>query len=637
MGRFLRFGLFLVFLLSACAPQTDSVAEPTDIPAPTSLPAPAHAEEIRFGLIGELQQVNVWELYDGSGSTYANRAVFGSLHPRLYQRSPVDSSLQPLVADGFPSEVVQDGDGYSATVKLRAGLKWTDGSPFTADDVAFTANTVLAFEFGYDWGAFYPRDFLARAEAVDSTTVKFIFKQKPNVGIWQYGILQAPIVQKAFWDSAAQKAADQLPDESLRSEIADFRANLEVAQTTLADLTAKVISLKVNGLQDRKIEGDHLRMEREVLYLKETLENLLEDYADRVKLAQEALHDLDDSEEPTLGVWVTGEMRDGLWVNLANPDSPFEEPNFDRASYRFFDDEESALTAFQNGEVDFILSPLTSPPDGATLNPSSSARFLVFNPANIFLADPALRSALSCLIDRDKLAADILQNKATPLDAFVLSPQWHDANQKVPCGGMDQPARVAYAVDTLKNAGYSWGQEPVAQTYGQNLALPNGEAFPKVTLLAPSKEEDPLRYAAAKYIAEQSQSLGIHLAVRESTLDEVVYAVYSSGKYDMAMMGWRLADYPAYLCEWFGGQAPLLYTGDRLKVVCETLEAETNLEAARQVVAQIESALLSELPFLPLFTVAQADVYRNLSYPSPVILNGWSGLHGAPSYAVPLQ
>jgi ABC-type transport system substrate-binding protein len=635
MGRFLRFCLFLVFLLSACAPQADSVAEPTDIPVPTSLPAPAHAEEIRFGLIGEMSQVNVWELYDGSGSTYANRAVFGSLHPRLYQLSPVDSSLQPFAADGFPSEVVQDGDGYSATVKLRADLKWTDGSPFTAEDVAFTANTVLVFEFGYDWGAFYPHDFLARAEAVDPTTVKFIFKQKPNVGIWQYGILQAPIVQKTFWDSAVQEAAGQLPDESLHAEIADFRANLEVAQTTLADLTAKVISLKVNGLQDRKIEGDHLRMEREVLYLRETLENLLEDYADRVKLAQGALHDLDDSEEPTLGEWATGAVQDGKWVNPANPDFPFGAPNFDRASYLFFDDEEAILTTFQNGEVDFILSPLANPPEGATLNPSSSARFLVFNPANIFLADPALRSALSCMIDRDKLTADILQNKATPLDAFVLSPQWHDANQKSPCAGMDQSARVAYAVDMLKNAGYSWGQEPAAQSAGQNLTLPNAEAFPKVTLLAPSKEEDPLRYAAAKYVAEQAQSLGIHLAVREATLDEAVYAVYSSGKYDMAIMGWRLADYPAYLCEWFGGQTPLLYAGDRFKVVCEAIRAEMNLDAAHQAVAQVESALSSELPFLPLFTVTQVDVYRNLSYPNHGILNGWAGWYGAPSYAVP--
>lgn len=635
MRRFARFGLFLLFLLSACAPQFDSLAEPTDLPAPTSFPAPAHAEEIRFALIGKMPQVNVWELYDDSGSTYVNRSVFGSLHPRLYQLSPLDSSLQPLAADGFPSEVVQDGDGYSATVKLRVDLKWTDGSPFTADDVAFTANTALTFEFGYDWGAFYPRDYLAHAEAVAPSTVKFIFKQKPNVRIWQYGVLQAPIVQKDFWASEVQEAANQLPGESLRAEIADFRADLEIAQATLDDLNQKVISLKVNGLQDRKIEGDQLRMQREVLYLQETLENLLEDYAEQVESAQATLHNLDDTEEPTLGAWMSGAAQDDKWVNPANPDFPFGVPNFDRASYRFFDDEESALTAFQNGEVDFILSPLTNLPDGATLNPNSSARFLVFSPANNFLADPALRSALSCVIDRDKLAADILQNRATPLEAFVLSPQWHDANQKPPCSGMDQSARVTYAVGALKNAGYSWGQEPAAQAPGQKLTLPSGEAFPKVTLLAPSKAEDPLRYTAAKYVAEQAQSLGIQLAVREATLDEVVYAVYSSGKYDMAMMGWRLAEYPAYLCEWFGGQTPLLYTGDRLKPVCEALEAETKLEVARQAVAQIESALSSELPFLPLFTVTQVDAYRNLSYPAPSILNGWAGMYGAPLYAAP--
>jgi len=47
--------------------------------------------------------------------------------------------------------------------------------------------------------------------------------------------------------------------------------------------------------------------------------------------------------------------------------------------------------------------------------------------------------------------------------------------------------------------------------------------------------------------------------------------------------------------------------------------------------------LMSELPFIPLFTVMRTDVYRNLSYPLPAvkILNGWGGLYGAPSYAIP--
>jgi ABC-type oligopeptide transport system substrate-binding subunit len=116
-----------------------------------------------------------------------------------------------------------------------------------------------------------------------------------------------------------------------------------------------------------------------------------------------------------------------------------------------------------------------------------------------------------------------------------------------------------------------------------------------------------------------------------------VYAVYSSQKYDMALMGWRLSEYPAYLCEWFGGKNPLLYNSTRLKSTCDALETESNLNAARQAVSQIEAALMSELPFIPLFTVMQADVYRNLSYPVPAgnIINGWSGLYGAPSYAIP--
>jgi hypothetical protein len=114
-----------------------------------------------------------------------------------------------------------------------------------------------------------------------------------------------------------------------------------------------------------------------------------------------------------------------------------------------------------------------------------------------------------------------------------------------------------------------------------------------------------------------------------------VYAVYSSQKYDMALMGWRLSEYPAYLCEWFGGDNPLLYNSDRLGPVCEALKSESNLEVARPAVTQIESALLNELPFIPLFTVAQADVYSNLSYPVSGVRNGWAGLYGAPSYAIP--
>jgi ABC-type transport system substrate-binding protein len=636
MRRFFRAALFLILLLAACQPQTDSA--PTNIPSPTESRPPAHAPEIRFALIGETQQISVWQLFDQSGSTYATRALHSGTLPSLYHLDPLDSSVQPLAAEGNPSEVAQDGDEYSATVKLRADLKWTDGSPFTAEDVVFTANTVLTFEFGYDWGAYYPRAVLDHAVALDPFTVQFIFNQKPNVGHWQYGVLQAPVVQKAFWESAAQESADLLPNEALLAKIAEIRANLSVAQPVLEDLTAQVTALKVNGKQNRKTESDYTRMQGEVVYLQATLENLLEDYAAQVKLAQEFLFAVDNAGEPTLGTWLPAVEKDGAWISQANPDFPFGKSNFDRASYSFFKNELGAVSAFQNGEVDFILSPVEKfPADEQSLkfNPSYSARFLVFNPLNGYLADPAFRSALACVIDRNMLAADILQNKAAPLDSFVLSSQWHDVNLKDACAGMDKPARVAYAVQHLKDAGYSWTQEPGAKNAGQNLLLSNGGAFPKITLLAPSKDEDALRYAAAKYIAEQAQYLGIPFAVREASLNDVVYAVYSSQKYDMALSGWRLSEYPTYLCEWFGGENQPLYNSARFQSACDALEGESNLGVARQAVNQIESALMSELPFIPLFTVMQVDVYRNISYPKQDVLNGWGGLYGAPASAMP--
>ena len=641
--RFYCFGLFLTLLAVSCTPsKADPAAEPTSISFAAASPLPAHTPEIRFALIGEAAQVNVWQLFDQTGGTYVNQAIYSATLPSLYQLVPQDSSFQPQAAEGLPSEVLRDGDKYSAIVKLRPNLKWTDGSPFTAGDVVFTANTVLGFEFDYDWGAYYPRAVLDHAEAVDPVTIKYIFKQKPNVGDWQYGLLQAPIVQKAFWESSVQNAAGFLPGSVLRAKIAEFRTSLDVAQSVLADLTAQVTSLRVTGKQDRKIEGDHTRMQGEVVYLQATLENLLEDYAAQIKLAQETLHGVNSDEEPTLGAWMAAVKKDGFWQKQANPEFPFGKPNFDRASYYLFMDEQAAVNAFQNGEVDFVLSPIDKiPPDelAAKSNPSTSARFLVFNPLNSYLASPAFRSALSCMIDQDVLSTESLQNKAAPLDAFVLSNQWHDASLKIVCAGMDRSERIAAAVKLLKDAGYSWTLEPDMENAGQKLSMSNGEAFPKITLLAPPKIEDALRYTAAKYIAEQAQYLGIPLAVEDAGLNDIVYAVFSSQKYDMAIMGWRLSEYPGYLCEWFGGKDSFLYKSTRLEAVCGALTAESNLGSARKLAAQVESVLISELPFIPLFTVMQADVYRNLVYPAPVenILNGWAGLYGAPSYAIPAR
>ena len=81
---------------------------------------------------------------------------------------------------------------------------------------------------------------------------------------------------------------------------------------------------------------------------------------------------------------------------------------------------------------------------------------------------------------------------------------------------MDKSARVDVCRKAFEGCWIFMGaRSQTAENVGQNLVLSNGEAFPKISLLAPSKDEDALRYAAAKYIAEQAQYLGIPFTVRE--------------------------------------------------------------------------------------------------------------------------
>ncbi len=272
MRRIFTAGFFLTLLLVSCAPQLDSVAEPTSIPAPTELPPPAHAPEIKFALIGQPQDVNIWALFDEAGASHANYALRSEYWPRLYHIAPQDSSFQPFVADGLPSEVTQDGKLFSATVKLRIDLQWTDGSPFTAEDVAFTANTALAFELGYDWRIYYPLDYLLRVEALDSATVKYYFKQKPNISVWQYGILQAPVVQQAYWESSVADAAKFLPTKELRTQINEARIYLSTVQSSVEDLTAKAVAIRITGQEDKQLESQLLRRTSELGFAQNNLD-----------------------------------------------------------------------------------------------------------------------------------------------------------------------------------------------------------------------------------------------------------------------------------------------------------------------------------------------------------------------------
>src|SRR4029079_14987395 len=70
-------------------------------------------------------------------------------------------------------------DGKSVTYKLKQGVKWSDGQPFSADDVAFTFEYVANKESSATSAGTFQA--VEKVEALDPNTVKVTFKE-PTAG-----------------------------------------------------------------------------------------------------------------------------------------------------------------------------------------------------------------------------------------------------------------------------------------------------------------------------------------------------------------------------------------------------------------------------------------------------------------------
>ena len=94
-----------------------------------------------------------------------------SCYSRLYQQQPDGSYLPELAESAEPNKTVDQWQ-----VKLKSGVVWHDGSPFTADDVTYTYGAILSRNPIYA-AALANFPMIKRVVKVNAQTVKFVLNR----------------------------------------------------------------------------------------------------------------------------------------------------------------------------------------------------------------------------------------------------------------------------------------------------------------------------------------------------------------------------------------------------------------------------------------------------------------------------
>jgi len=207
-------------VLTACGGATPAATQPpavaTEPPAPaTEAPlapgAPLPRNETLYFNGQQWGPLVGWNPYSNSnnnamaiGQNDSARVIMFET-PYLYNM--LDGKQYPLLADG---DYTWNDAHTEITFKLKAAAKWSDGTPVTADDVAYTWATNVKYETGVGTGN---KDFIDTIEAVDPQTVVVKAKldadgKAVNALVVSAYLSTNYVIQKAWTQTLEARSAD---------------------------------------------------------------------------------------------------------------------------------------------------------------------------------------------------------------------------------------------------------------------------------------------------------------------------------------------------------------------------------------------------------------------------------------------
>ncbi|MEP3440575.1 MAG: peptide ABC transporter substrate-binding protein [Sulfitobacter sp.] len=215
----------------------------------------------------------------------------------------------PTVANGGVSE-----DLTSITWKITPGIKWSDGTPFTAADVKFTADYCMNPEGGCAQGAKF--DGVQSIETPDDLTVVLTFAEPTPYPYLPFVGAESPIIQAAqFADCLGAKApecteANFNPIGTGPFTVTEFRPNDVI--TLAANENYREEGKPAFATMTLKGGGDAAAAGRAVLETGEF------DYAWNLQLAPDVIAKM-ESAGKGLALAGFGPLLERIEINLTNP------------------------------------------------------------------------------------------------------------------------------------------------------------------------------------------------------------------------------------------------------------------------------------------------------------------------------
>ena len=622
----------LAIVVAGCTSETPAESDESGAPEPSGSGAPpttggGDLGTYTLGIFEDVTTDNQWAFNEATEGTVWNQYFLSPTTAGMYTISYPGIEFVPDLADGELQPAVQDGDEWVGEVTLRSGLLWSDGEPFSAEDVAFTWQTVVDTELQAGWLDYTDGPTadgpITAVEAVDDLTVRVTFNAQPGLAIWGpgTGITTMPIQPMHFWQPVVE--------EALASD--DPATELMAA----SGLEAPAIGPTVVGELE---EGSFAAATKNPNYY-------------------------DDGASKTSGgvTWTEGPFADDF-------------------QYPLYGGQEAAVLALADGEVDYLLNPLgmqrgfqdqvsENPDLTAVVNPTNGYRFLAFNHARAPMSDPAFRDALTALINKEFVTENLLQGVAFPL--YVILPEgnvaWYNeevANELATEGyaGLDPGGigveRKQIAMDLLTDAGYTWETAPTIEgegeaavfTAGAGLIGPDGEPVGQLEMITPTASYDPLRAQFASYISGVAQEMGIDLVAIPTDFTKIVADVFAlddennyTSPFDMFILGYSLgnAAFPTFHCSFFctgGDSNNTQYSNEEYDALAAQFDESQTQEEAYEAMWEMERLIARDKPHVPLFDTGILEFYNNrVQYPFTETLSGLQFLFGLPSSAAAAQ